>query len=145
MSDLVSNDPVKLSKPNKRQRKFIQLWLNPNSDTFNNAYLSAIEAGFSKATARNITGNARGLQWIQDAKQLYAATMSPEHIYAGIQDIAINTRSDRDKLQAYALLGKYNGLEVSRSINEHTVTFTNSVPRPVIEVVTGNDDAPITD
>lgn len=78
---------------NKKQRKFIEAWLNPQSDTFGNAYKSAVSAGYSKNSARVITGEAKGLEWVQQAKELYAAALSPEHVYRGVQDIALNTRA----------------------------------------------------
>lgn len=140
--DLEITKPTKIPSKKKR-RLFIEFWLSdPGADTFGNAYLSAKEAGFSESYARVITGEALGLDWVKEAKDLYAAAMSPAHIYKGVQDIALNTRSDRDKLNAYTQLGKWNGMEVSRSVNEHKVTFTNSVPRPVIDLTQSREDEP---
>jgi hypothetical protein len=116
-----------------KQRKFIQLWLGSNSDTFGDAYHSAIVAGFSPSYARVITTDAIGSKWIQEAKLMYAQALTPEHIYRGIQDIALKTRADRDKLRAFELLGKFNGMFIDRVQSEVSVKFTNDVPRPVID------------
>lgn len=133
MTDLVAAQPKTPSK--KKRRLFIEFWLSdPESDTFGNAYLAAKAAGFSESYARILTGNALGVQWVQEAKQQYAAALSPAHVYKGIQDIALNTRADRDKLRAYELLGKFNGMFIDRVESNVNVRFTNSVPRPVIDV-----------
>lgn len=136
MKAISKPEPINLrliKRPNKRQRKFIELWLDTESDTFGNAYQSAIKAGFSEKSARVITGNSRNLDWVQDAKQLYAS-LEPEHIYLAMQQIATNTRADRDKLRALELMAKIRGMFIERTQSDVNVKFTNSVPRPVIEL-----------
>src|SRR4051812_17404054 len=103
-----------INKPSKRQTKFIDLWLNPESDTFGNAYQSALASGFSDSTARRMTANVRNVAWINDVKQLMA-NYEPEHIYRAMQHIATSGKADRDKLRALELMAKIKGLFIERS------------------------------
>lgn len=48
-----------------RQAEFIKNWVNPKSETFGNAYASAIKAGFSKYYAKLIT--TRDCKWMDEA------------------------------------------------------------------------------
>ena len=132
-----ANDLRTISKPNKRQQQFIQAWLDPNSDTFANTYQSALVAGYSEKTARVLTANSRNTPWITEVKQLLLQ-YEPQHIYAGIQNIANSGKQDRDKLRALELLAKIQGMFIERTQSDITVNFTNSVPRPVIDI-TGVD------
>lgn len=122
-----------IQKPNKKQRKFIEQWLNPKSSTFGNTYQSAIAAGFTDSTARVLTANSRNTPWIQEIKQLLTH-MQPEHIYLAMQQIALDGKSDRDKLRALELMGKHTGMFIERTQSDIHVTFSNSVPRPITEV-----------
>lgn len=133
MKDLIESNNQILHKPTKRQKKFIEYWLNPTSSTYGNAFQSAVQAGYSDKSARVITGNARNLQWVQEAKKLLVADLQPEHIYLGIQHLAETSRQERDRLRAYELMAKIKGMFIERSQSEVSVTFTNSVPRPVID------------
>lgn len=127
------NDLRAIQKPTKKQTVFIEQWLNPKSKTFANTYQSAIVAGYSDSTARVMTANSRNTPWIQQIKQLLTH-MQPQHIYAAMQQIALEGKSDRDKLRALELMGKHQGMFIDRSQSEVNVTFTNSVPRPVIDI-----------
>jgi hypothetical protein len=139
MDELQTVDLRVIKKPNKKQRRFLEYWLLPeNIDTFGNAYKSAIKAGFSENSARVITGNARGLGWIREAKQLFAH-LEPEHIYTALQNKALHAKSDRDQIRALELMAKIRGMFIERSQSEVNVTFTNNVPRPkIVDVTTEN-------
>lgn len=50
-----------------RQAEFIKLWINPKSETFGNAYASAIKAGFSEQYAKLIT--TRECKWMDEANR----------------------------------------------------------------------------
>lgn len=118
---------------NKRQKKFIELWCNPESDTFGNAFQSGISSGYSPTTSKMISSNTKNLDWLKEAKN-YMDNFSPMHIINSFQHIAKNSKADRDKLQALDRLAKIQGMYIERSQSEVTVQFTNSVPRPVIDV-----------
>lgn len=118
-------------KLTKRQYRFIDNYLTPTSETFANAYQSAVEAGFSKSYARIITNNSLGLEWVQEAKKNLSA-YEPEHIYRAFQGIAQSNAQDRDKLKALELMGKAQGMFIDRVQQQVEVKFINDVPRPEI-------------
>lgn len=133
-TELVQTEPIEtpkvFNKPSKKQLQFIEYWLTPSSDTFGNAYQSAIKAGFSKSTALRMTAPVRNVEWIEQAKAMFAS-LQPEHIYAGLQNEAINANASKDRIRAYELMAKIRGMFVDRSESTVNVTFRNDVPRPV--------------
>ena len=111
-----------------RQDAFVNFWLTPGSDTFGNAYQSAIKAGYSTYHAKNITTNALSLEWIKEAKGRLAK-FTPEHIVKKLEALT-NASKDSDKIRALELLARVNGLFIDRSVQHIDVQFTNAVPRP---------------
>jgi len=51
-------------KLDPRQIRFLELYLDPNSDTFGSATSSAVKAGFSKEYAKTIT--TKNLKWLSE-------------------------------------------------------------------------------
>lgn len=51
-------------KQDARQMRFLELYLTPGTRFFSSAYASAIEAGFSKNTAKNILQHK--FKWLED-------------------------------------------------------------------------------
>lgn len=137
---LTTTTPQIPKRLNKRQRKFMDLWLgDPTLDTYGNAYQSAIQAGFSEASARTITGKVRNLQWIQDGIQLYAS-LEPEHIYLAMQTEALTAKASRDRIKALELMGKFRGMFVDKTESKIQVQFTNAVPRPTRPIIDMQQD-----
>ena len=97
-----------------RQEAFLDNYYDPNSETFGKVHLSAIEAGYSDSYARVLKAPAVNNQWLRYNKR---RELTPEHIMAGIQNIAVSKASPRDKLKAYELLMKVHGMLVERSVN----------------------------
>lgn len=116
-----------------RQLKFVELWLSPRSETFGNAYQSAVQAGFSDGLARQISSNALSLEWVQAAKQ-QLISLTPNHVIKGLEHEALNASQSRDRIKALELIGKLQGQFIERSISHVDVQFTNNVPRPVIDI-----------
>lgn len=85
-----------------------------NIDTFGNAYASAIKAGYSDNYARQIASPAINNLWIKEYKR--TAILSSEHIVQGVQRIAVSGMKDSDRLRAYELLARLQGLLVDKSI-----------------------------
>ena len=145
MNNLTTAEPSDLRvirKIDKRQKRFIVNWMNPDSETFGNAYKSAIEAGYSESNARTITGNARNTPWIQEAKELYASQLDVDHIIVGLQKEALNASASRDRIRALELMAKIRGMFIERSQSEVHVRFNNNVPRPQkvdVEISAPND------
>jgi hypothetical protein len=113
-----------------RQDKFAQNWLDPSSETFANAYQSALKAGYSAAHAKQITSTAQSLEWVKEARSRLPS-YKPEHIVKKLENLT-NASKDSDKIRALELLGKINGLFVDRSIQQIDEQFTNQVPRPEV-------------
>lgn len=128
MSDILLA-PIKLDK---RKKTFLELWLNPNSQSFANAYRSALDAGFKESYARTITSDARSLEWIQQGKALLKQ-FTPIHVIAGFQHEATTAKDSRDRIQALDRLAKIHGMYIDRSQQEVSITFANKVPRPIID------------
>lgn len=127
-----SKPPIKLKK---KQLKYVMNYYDPNSETFGNSYQSARNAGFSDSYAKIVSSPSVQLEWVSEAKRLMNV-YTPDHIYAGLQDIA-QTGDNRDKLRAYELMGKANGMFVDRQQREVSVTFKNEMPRPSSEIIDG--------
>lgn len=49
-----------------RQSLFKEYYLDPKSETFSNAYQSAIKAGYEESYAERITSNAQGNDWYSE-------------------------------------------------------------------------------
>ncbi len=122
-----------------KQIKFVELWLTPGSETFGNAYQSALQAGFTHEYAKVITSDAQGLEWVQAAKKRLI-TLEPSHTIKALEHMALHSSQDRDKIKALELVGKIQGLFVDRSIQHIDVQFTNEVPRPIIDLDSTTDE-----
>lgn len=115
-----------------KQMRFVELWLNPDSDSFGNAYQSALAAGFSTSVAKNITTNAWNLLWVKEARGRLTK-FTPEHIVRKLEQ-KTNSKRDSDSIRALEVLARIQGMFVDRTISQVDVTFTNAVPRPVTHV-----------
>lgn len=130
----------KTSKIDPRQDLFARLYMMPkingkHNSYFGNAYQSAIEAGYNESYALRIATPNEGTKWIREAYAKHTK-LTGEHIVKGIEDIALDPEEyTRDRLKSYDMLAKIKGMYIERVQNEVTVTFTNSVPRPVIDIV----------
>lgn len=99
-----------------RQEAFLDYYYEPESETFGKVYQSAIRAGYSESYAKVLRAPAINNKWIRYNKK---RELTPEHIMAGIQNIATSRAAPRDKLKAYELLAKLHGMLVERSINQN--------------------------
>lgn len=115
-----------------KQRMFVELWLSPSSNTFGNAYQSAIESGYSSHYSKVITARHTGLEWVREARR-NLTSLQPEHIVQQLQDIAINSSQTSVKLTALDKLAKIHGMYARQPKNDISVTFINTVPRPESE------------
>jgi len=96
-----------------KQELFLDLYLDPKSATFGNAYQSALSAGYSEAYAKQIKSPAIGNEWLQDNPRIISLT--DKHIHAGVDSIATDkTVKPADRLKAYELSAKLKGLLVER-------------------------------
>lgn len=97
-----------------QQNLFMSYYMNPESETFSNAYESALKAKYSIHYATQIASPAVNNKWIQDYKR--NVLLTPEHVKRGITHLAtkkrLDSRSPDDtRLNAFTQLGKFLGME----------------------------------
>lgn len=97
---------------NPRQDEFLKYYYDRNSETFANAYQSAIRAGYSESYARVLTANSVKNLWL---KYNDKTNLTEEHIEGLIQQIAVNGFKESDQLRALELLAKLKGMLVERN------------------------------
>lgn len=116
-SKRLSNDVVVTSnqwQSNPKQQLFLFHYFDASSKTFGNVFQSAINAGYRESYARTLTRKENKNMWIHE--YLNKNTFLPEHIVAGITQIATSPHSrQNDKLKAYELLAKLQGMLIDRS------------------------------
>ncbi len=91
-----------------RQQRFMELYLDVDSKTFGNCYQSAIGAGFTDQTARNLTHNKP--KWYSDLIGKNSG-IQPEHLILKLTGI-INDENEttQNKLRAIDMLMKHKGM-----------------------------------
>lgn len=68
-------------KPDPRQAKFLEYYLDPKSKTFSNAYQSALKAGYEDEYAKVITSSSKGLEWLSEAvKDTYLIAKAEQNL-----------------------------------------------------------------
>lgn len=88
-----------------RQEKYTELYFTAGSESFGNSYQSAIRAGYSIETARNLTHNRP--KWLSE-KLGQIQVMDPELLLLKLTTIINSERSaTRDKLKAIDMMMKY--------------------------------------
>jgi hypothetical protein len=114
-----------------QQDKFMELYMNPKSELFGNAYHSALAAGYKPSYAHKICAPTTLNEWIGHYRKQIELT--PKHITQGLQDMYLNpssyvdSRSPADsRLKALELMAKVSGM----IDNKHQVT--NIVVQPIL-------------
>ena len=91
-----------------RQNRFICLYLDVGSRTFGNCYQSAIGAGFTEQTARNLTHNKP--KWYSEIIGQNEG-VQPEHLVLKLTEIINDTgETTQNKLKAIDMMMKYRGM-----------------------------------
>jgi len=101
----VGVDPPPTVALDPRQERYIDLYLNADSDTFGNSYQSAKKAGYTVETARNLTHNRP--KWLSE-KLGQIQKIEPDLLVLKLTNI-INSPNviTRDKLKAIDMLMKH--------------------------------------
>lgn len=114
-----------------QQNFFMENWLEPSSETFGNAYGSAVKAKYSHSYAVQLASPAINNKWIQEYTK--GTVMDSEHTKKALQDVYLNpktynnSRSPADtRLKALELLAKVNQM-----IDNKGVT-TNILVQPIL-------------
>lgn len=91
-----------------RQKRFIDYYLDTNSDTFANCYQSAVKAGFSDQTARNLTHNKP--KWYSEIVGNQQGAEA-EHLLLKLTEIMNDSKEvTQNKLKAIDMLMKSKGM-----------------------------------
>lgn len=100
-----------------KQEDFLRYYYDVNSEgTFGNAYASALAAGYSESYARVLTAPSIKNMWI---RQNNKTALTPEHINAIVEKIALKGKREGDQLRALELLAKFHGMIVDKSENKN--------------------------
>jgi hypothetical protein len=102
---------------NPKQQLFLQNYFDPTSNTFGNVFRSAVNAGYRESYARSLTRQSNKNMWLSE--YLDNNVLQPEHITAGITNIALNGIRDSDRLKALQLLAQLKGMIVDKSVTAH--------------------------
>lgn len=113
--------PTSKAALDPRQVKFIDLYFNADSITFGNCYQSAIKAGYSIETARNLTHNRP--RWLSE-KLGQMQVMEPELLLLKLTTI-INNPSEitQNKLKAIDMMMKHYHMFGASSITQVRVNI----------------------
>ena len=91
----------KLSKKitDVRRLRFLELYLTPGTKYFNNGYQSALKAGFTEATAKNIL--AKDFKWLEDGiKTIYGTSVDAEKLANKSRKVLDQSLDSEDKYLA---------------------------------------------
>jgi len=109
VEEMILNDP--------RKQDFLERYYTPSSETYANAFRSALAAGYSDNYAKQIM--SVGGAWIKIGNYLNATAMTPEHIISQAEKIALTGKTDGDKLKALDFLAKAKGMMVDKKLVGH--------------------------
>ena len=102
-----------------KKQDFLKRYYNPSSETYANAYASAIAAGYSENYSRQIV--SIGSRWVKIGNYVDATNLTPEHIIKSAEKIALKPDAkDADKLKSLEFLAKTHGMLVDKKIVAHT-------------------------
>lgn len=104
---------------NPKQQAFVVNYMSPTSDTFGNAYQSAIKAKYSETYARVIANPSVANKWVKEYHDL--VQLEPEHIVSLLQKEATDTFRNKgaERIAALKLLAQMKGLLVEKSLVAH--------------------------
>jgi hypothetical protein len=78
-----------------RQIRFLELYLDPKSETYTNAYQSAKKAGFSEEYSQNITGQMP--KWLSESISQSERVLKAEKVFD--ECLTMETGDDSQKLK----------------------------------------------
>jgi len=126
MNDLQKRDEAGVSPTSNRaldprQDEFIRSYFDTDSNTFGNCFQSALKAGYSFETAKNLTHNRP--KWLSE-KLGQMQTMEPEFLLAKLTAI-VNDDNEltANKLRAIDMMMKHYQMFNQVTIRMRTVTI----------------------
>jgi hypothetical protein len=102
-----------------KKQDFLRRYYEPTSETYANAYKSAIDAGYSENYARQIV--SIGSRWIKIGNYVNSTNLTPEHIIKSAEKIALKPDAkDSDKIKSIEFLAKVHGMLIEKKVIAHT-------------------------
>ncbi|MBL8160007.1 hypothetical protein JNJ66_06130 [Candidatus Saccharibacteria bacterium] len=108
-----------------RQRAFLNAYYSPTSDTYSNAYQSALRSGYSEATAKDLLHNRP--KWLSETPGDSQAPTANQLLEALGEIINNSATVTRDKIKAIELLMKHHGMLKERVQVDRTMINIQSV------------------
>ena len=98
------NGTNQYTKPDPRQERFAGLYYSPDSPTFSNCYRSAIDAGYSPKTAKDLSHNKP--KWLSELAGKMAS-FEPDHLIIKLEEIVNDPEeTTAQRLRAIELMMK---------------------------------------
>lgn len=129
-----------------KQAKFIMFFSNPQSETYSNAYRSALKAGYSETYAKNILNQSQ--DWLVIALSEILDNVSKEGLVAKAKKVLDKTLDSSDRKLAQDSAKFILKTEADFS-NKHDVTSNGDSigipPVALVEYVNGTEEGKDTD
>ena len=117
----VSPGPTKRSATGElildpKKQKFLENYYSPESDTYANAYRSALNAGFSPSYAKVVMSPAFNNTWVKIENFQKQTSLTPAHIVKSAEKLALRGKKEDTQLKAIEFLAKIHGMLVEKKI-----------------------------
>jgi hypothetical protein len=99
-----------------RKKKFLANYYNPESDTYANAYRSALNAGFTHHYSKIIMSPAYNNNWVRIENYYEKTSMTPQHIISSAERLALRSPKEENQMKALEFLAKIHGMLVDKKI-----------------------------
>lgn len=100
-----------------KKQTFLANYYDPKSETYANAYQSAIAAGYTHHYARTIMSPAVNNTWVKPENYYKNTTLTQDHIVRSAEHLALRATKEETKLQALQFLAKIHGMLVEKKIS----------------------------
>lgn len=99
-----------------KKQKFLEAYYSPESETYANAYRSALAAGFSPSYAKVIMSPSYNNTWVKIENFQKQTSLTPAHIVKSAEKLALRGKKEDTQLKAIEFLAKIHGMLVEKKI-----------------------------
>jgi len=123
----------------KKKTDFLAFYYDPNSETYANAYQSALKAGFTHHYAKTIMSPAVGNTWVKIENYYQNTTLTVQHIIQSAENLALRAKKEETRLKALDFLARIHGMMVEKKITatvniEELLNDTNKKPEDILDL-----------
>lgn len=122
------------------QTRFLVFYLDPNSETFNNAYQSAIKAGYAEEYSRNLTGQMP--KWlsetINDSALVSKALCNVSELLEQNKDIRVKADITKFVLERLHKVKYAARTELTGDKGKDLITLTSEEKEQLDKILNGN-------